>query len=634
MENQTDNFNYVFSTYLIDVAKRELLSNGVEVPIQARVLDLLIYLLENRDRVVDRNELFEAIWPDMAVTDAAIARAIMKVRKAVGDDASQQAIIKTLHGHGYRFVAEVKTVDAPETEQVQIPGQAALSVFRQPGNYRKLAFQLIVVFLAILLGTVYLNSWRSAKTVTESQYPPNSIAVLPFVNTSVDPANEYLSDGISEELLHLLAKIPKLRVVSSSSSFSFKGKNLDIPTIAEQLNVAYVLNGSVRRSGNTIRVTAQLIDVSNDSHLWSETYDRTLEDIFAVQDEIARIVVGKLEVTLLTDTPTIRKTNPGAYTLYLQARHLGTQFTIAAFTQSNKLYEQALTIDPNFAAAWSGLAANYINQTLTGHRSTDDGIKRARDAAHRSLALDPEQATALAHLSRVALRFDRDLGTAARYLQQAWALEPTNPDILRHVATLDRSLGRLSEAIAVNKYVIERDPVNPASHYFLGFSYLLDRRLDEAVSSFYNALMLSPDHVSAHYRIGVALYYKGEQSAALAEMQQERGVTKKLMGAVMIHHALGQTDASDSALTELIDKYAQTTAYNIAYLLAFRGENDRAFEWLDNAVRYNDPGLAQIAYQVEFTGIHGDPRWLPFLKSIGMAPEQLEVIEFKVTLPE
>jgi len=469
---------------------------------------------------------------------------------------------------------------------------------------------------------------------TEPQSPPNSIAVLPFVNMSDDAANEYFSDGISEELLNLLAKIPELRVISRSSAFSFKGKDFDIPTVATKLNVAYVLEGSVRKADNQVRITAQLIEARSDTHMWSETYDRTLDDIFAIQDEIAAEVVARLKVMLLGDAPKTEETDPEAYALYLQARHLGRRGTSGAWEQSIALYQRALAIDPNYATAWSGLAIIYIMQSGWGQLPLDEGFTLARETANQALALNPVYAPAHASLGSIALLYDRDLEATARHFEHALALEPANLEILSEVADLVAKLGRLEEAIEMMKYVVNRDPVNPYYHELLGFSYLWAMRLDEAIASFRTALTLSPGYRAAHYRIGVALLLKGESQAALTEMQQEQMEYKRLEGEAIVYHTLGQAFASNAALAELIDKNEYGGAYNIAYVLAFRGEADRAFAWLDKAVLYNDSGLPQIASQPEFTNIHDDPRWLPFLESIGMSPEQLDAIEFKITLPE
>ena len=461
----------------------------------------------------------------------------------------------------------------------------------------------------------------------------NSIAVLPFVNMSDEASNEYFSDGLSEELLNLLTRIPELRVVARTSSFSFKGQNLEIPEIARRLKVAHVLEGSVRKAGNRVRITAQLIKANDGYHLWSESYDRTLNDIFAIQDEIAAEVVAQLKVELLGDVPIVKKINPQAFALYLQARHLGSQHTAEAFEQSNRLYQQALAIDPNYATAWAGLARNYHLQAGIGLLPNNEGNLQARAAAQQALAIDPEHALAHAYLGRIAAMYDQDLESAARHLERALALEPANPDILNRGAALARDLSRLDEAIAMGKHSVNRDPVNPQSHSVLGKCYLWAGRLDEAIASLRTTLTLSPTFINAHYRIGVALLLKGEPEAALAEMQQERQA-KRLEGEAIVNHALGRQTESDASLAGLIDTFTGNTAYNIAYVLAFRDEADLAFEWLDKAVQHNDNGLTQIANQPEFASIHNDPRWLPFLESIGKSPKQLAAIKFKVTLPE
>jgi len=465
-------------------------------------------------------------------------------------------------------------------------------------------------------------------------YGDKSIAVLPFVNMSSDAEQEYFSDGISEELLNLLAGIPELRVISRSSAFSFKGQNLEIPEIAERLNVAHILEGSVRKAGDRVRITAQLIEARSDTHLWSETYDRTLDDIFAVQDEIAATVVEQLKITLLGAAPRVQETDPEAYALYLQAIYLGRLGTAEGLEQSNTLYQQALAIDPDYAAAWDGLAANYNNQSGRGLVPPAEGYALAREAANRALAIDPDYAMAEGRLGWIAMYYDNDLATAARHYQRALALDPANIYIISDAASLLYSLGRLGQAIALGEYQTARDPANPSAHYNLGSSYFAAGRLDEAIASYQTALRLSPGNLGAHYFIGRALLFKGEPQAALAAVQQEEFEALRLIGLAMAHHALRDIPASDAALAELIDKYEQDAAYNIAYVLAFRNEADRAFDWLDKAVAYGDPGLTEIVNEPAFANIHNDPRWLPFLASIGKAPAQLDAIEFEVTLPQ
>ncbi len=473
-----------------------------------------------------------------------------------------------------------------------------------------------------------------ASALAVSVADAKSIAVLPFVNMSDDESNEYFSDGISEELLNLLAKIPKLRVAAQTSSFSLKGKEMQILEVGEILKVDHVLEGSVRKAGNQVRITAQLIKVDDGYHMWSETYDRTLDNIFAIQDEIAVAVVEQLKITLLGQVPTVKKTDPTAYALYLRARQLARQSNAKAWEQSIVLYQQALAAAPGYASAWAGLADVYSRQTNKALRSFDEGYALALDAAEKALEVDPENADAHASLGSIALSSNSDIAMSARHFEQALALGADNPDILLEAAILARSLGRQDVAIALLEFVVARDPVNSISHYRLGSTYLWAGRLDAAIASIRIALSLSPGRIVAQWAIGVALLLKGEPKAALEAMQQESDKGWRTAGLVLAYHALGQVAESDAALVEIIESLEHEAAYNIAYLFAFRGESDRAFEWLDKAVQYNDPGLQDIPVQPLFSNVHSDPRWLPFLESIGKSPRQLAAIGFKVTLPE
>ncbi|MEK6255129.1 MAG: tetratricopeptide repeat protein, partial [Gemmatimonadales bacterium] len=433
-----------------------------------------------------------------------------------------------------------------------------------------------------------------------------------------------------------LSKASGLLVIARNSSFTYTGKSVDIRTVGRELGVTSVLEGSVRRAGDRVRITAQLIDARSDTHMWSDTWDRSLDDIFAIQDEIAADVVAQLKVTLVGESPTVEETDPEAYALYLQARQLGRRGSVESVEQSIALYEQALEIEPDYAAAWAGLARNYTFQVAFVPGVIDEGIRLAREAANRALAIDPEYAPAYATLSGIASAYDNDLATAAQHLERALALEPTNPDIIGAAAGLVRKLGRLDEAIALREYAVARDPVTPGGHFGLGWTYVDNGRPGEAVASFRTLLSLSPGRIGTQESIGTALLYMGEPEAALSAMQQESEEGFRLIGLARAYHALGQASESDAALAELIEieENEPGWAYNIAYVLAYRGEADRAFEWLDTAVEYNDSGLWTIPGSIQFANIHDDPRWLPFLESIGKSPEQLAAIEFEVRLPQ
>ena len=356
--------------------------------------------------------------------------------------------------------------------------------------------------LFLLGGGTFWYVQRTSETATVATPPSptavaaatdRSIAVLPFVNMSADKEQEYFADGISEELLNLLAQMPELRVIARTSSFSFKGEKLDIAEIAKRLHVAHVLEGSVRKSGNTVRITAQLVRASDRSHLWSHTYDRQMTDVFKVQDEIAAAVVSELKVKLLGAAPKTKETDPKAYALFLQARDISLQFSAAALEQAIALYQQALALDPKYAPAWVGLADTYLRQIAGGLRLADEGAQLAREATTQALSIDPQFAPAHAALGLVAITYDRDLETAARHLEHALTLEPANPDSINTAGFLVRRLGRLAQAIAIGEYVITLDPINGDAYDDLGFSYFYAGRYDDAIAMFRTVLRLSPN---------------------------------------------------------------------------------------------------------------------------------------------
>ncbi|MDB6114795.1 MAG: hypothetical protein JWQ62_1740 [Lacunisphaera sp.] len=460
-----------------------------------------------------------------------------------------------------------------------------------------------------------------------------SIAVLPFVNMSTDADQGFFADGLAEELLNLLAKIPALQVTSRSSAFSYKGKDFKLAQVARELNVAHILEGSVRKSGTHLRITAQLIDARTDTHLWSETYDRSLDDIFAVQDEIAAAVVGQLQVTLLGAAPKTKAANPRAYALFLQARQLAHQLTNESLQQAVTFYQQALAVDPGLAAGWTGLAECYMVQSDFGQRTNEEGYRLARDAAQKAIAIDPNSAMAYAELGINYAAFGEDRAKAADAFAHALALEPANTDIITVAMKFARGLGRYEQVIALGEYVVIHDPLNTLAHATLGGAYIRAGRYDEGMASMETALRLAPGRSLGYYSIAMTLVQKGDPKAALVTIQKEPAGSWRTDGLAIVYHALGRKTESDAALAELIAKYERESAWNIAYVYAFRGEADAAFEWLEKAIVYHDPGLSLTAVQPQFANIRSDPRWLPFLRRIGLAPEQLAAIKFDVKVP-
>jgi TolB-like protein/Tfp pilus assembly protein PilF len=526
-----------------------------------------------------------------------------------------------------------RTADATPAELSQI--------IAAPASQRWPAGVLALVGMTALLAGAWYVGRQSAPAAADAAsagatagVSAASIAVLPFADMSPDKDQEYFSDGISEELLNLLAKIPGLEVAARTSSFSFKGQNLEIPEIAERLNVAHVLEGSVRKSGNQVRVTAQLIRANDGFHMWSETWDRTLDNIFAIQDEIAADVAAQLKVTLLASAPGVVETDPEAYALYLQARQLGRQVTVEGLEESVALYQQALEIDPDYAAAWAGLARAYNMQVLSGLRPPFE-VRLGREAANRTLAIDPTYADAFASLAWISNNFDVDAEASVRYYVRALALDPANPDIIADAAGLARDLGRLDEAIAWLKYSGARDPVNPFVHQSMATVYLWAGRLDEAIESYRTALKLVPGRISAHYGIGTALLLKGEPEQALAEFDLEVGDEEyRVKGTALALHDLGRAAEFDSTFSELRERWGGRWPSEVAHVYAWTGDADATFEWLEKAILQNEDGLNTQFLQPFYAPIRADPRWAAFRERTGTSEEQLAAIDFEVTLPK
>src|SRR5437762_9367196 len=356
--------------------------------------------------------------------------------------------------HGVRI--EISNLYSDEVGNPQLPKKLE-AVRKHRAHVRWAAVAIGLLVLGAIVAAFMIVSRGPTRSLTA--IPEKSIAVLPFVDMSAGKDQEYFSDGISEELLNLLAKIPQLQVTARTSSFAFKGKETSIPEIARTLHVAHVLEGSVRKAGNSVRITAQLIKAGTDTHLWSQTYDRKLDDIFAIQDEIAADVVKQLKVTLLGAAPKARTTDPEAYALYLQAVQLGRQFTAEAFQQSDALFRKVLAIDPRYAPAWNGLARNFGNEPSQGLLSNKEGYAQAREANMKALAIDPDYAPAHAQLGWTAMYDDNDLAGAAQHLKRALAVDPADLDVLNNSAALLQSVGRLDESLTLEEAILRRDPV-------------------------------------------------------------------------------------------------------------------------------------------------------------------------------
>jgi len=446
-----------------------------------------------------------------------------------------------------------------------------------------------------------------------------SIAVLPFVNMSSDPEQEFFSDGISEQVLDLLSHVPELRVIARTSSFSFKDKDVDVATIAQQLNVSHVLEGSVRKSGNRVRVTAQLIRATDSSHLWSNTYDRELKDIFAVQDEIAAAVVRQLKVALLGGELPARSaaTSLEAYNLYLKARFLFDQHTEQSMAKAVEYYEAALAIDPVYADAWAGLAEAQSVRADEAYVDYAVGAATARAVAQKALELDPAAAKAHFALGLVQFSHDWDWPAAQASLDRAIELDPNEAMALSLAGSLAQVLGRDEAGIELCRRAVASNPLGAYERVQLGWALAQAGQLDDAEKEIRTALELAPDYAQGWYLLGVTLLLKGQPQAALDAMQSEPGEKWRLSGLPLAYHALGRKQESEAALREAKAKYAETMTYQIALVHAYRGETDEAFDWLDRSYEVRDTGMAWfLRTDPLLANLKSDPRYAALLRKM------------------
>ncbi len=462
-----------------------------------------------------------------------------------------------------------------------------------------------------------------------------SIAVLPFVNRSRGEEDEYFSDGLADELLNVLTKIRGLRVAARASSFQFKGKNEDLAVIGEKLNVATLLDGSVRKSGNRVRISVQLVKASDRVQLWSETYDRTLDDIFAVQDDIAQSVVKELRTTLLGEPPDSDASglakadvavaakghgqNAEAHRLYLQGKYFIERLTHEDTVRGIKYLKEALALDPSHAAAWAELSRAHASSGGYGWEPVFEGYRNAREAAERAMLLAPDLAEAHVRLSAVQRMHDWDWKGAEESASRSLQLAPGNAEVLRSAGALAHLLGRFEEAESLLLRSIEQDPLNAGGYHALGMLYRGMDRPTDAERAFRKSIELSPQRIASHHILAILLAEQGRHGEALAIVNLEPADWARLTGLSYIHHLAGRNAESDEALRKLEADHGTDSAYQIAAVHASRGELDESFKWLERAIAERDAGMAQMKTEPSFRPLHGDPRWRALLKKVGLA---------------
>ena len=633
-----------FDRFVLDSVERLLSCDGTPVSLTPKAFDTLICLVRNQGRMVTKDELLRQVWPDTFVEEINLAVNISTIRKALGENRQECRFIATVPGRGYRFVAEVQNIadQNPDTNASRTAEHAATADSEDPGighntgngsafghkpaaarGKRSLLMLAIPAVLTLAIAAIlgsYL--WRGQKQTKESVPAISSIAVLPFTDLSQDQAQQYFIYGLTEQLINDLARVPDLKVVGRSSSFQFKDKNEDLRAVGRTLGVASVLEGSVSQEGDRVRIRAELVKTDDGFQLWSESYDRKIDDIFAVQDEIARAATGALRLKLSGANASTREqvTNARAYEAYLRAQFFTTRGRDKATLDSALAYsEQAINLDPKYAPAWA--VRSYILDTMgdVGLIEPETAFRRARDDAERAIELDSNGPSGYLALAWVQINRDWNWEGAELSLDKAAEFQPGSASILRFRSFLAHSRGQLKEAIAFHEQAITLDPLFASSHSYLAFLLYSAGQYDKALVSAQKALELNPQKTYDHFTRGEAFLAQGRLEQSLAEMKLEPGAYWRLTGEALVYHALSREQDSNAALTQLINQYQQSMAYQIAEVYAYRGDPDLAFQWLNRAYQQRDSGMRSLKIDPLLKTLHKDTRYSELLRKMRLA---------------
>ena len=715
---------FAFGDFEADEALRELRRDGHPIELQATPLRLLLYLLRNRDRVISKDELLDRVWSETAVSEGALSTALKEIRSALGDTGSQQRVIQTLRGQGYRLIAPVEEhpATAPATTEPAREAVSQLSGLIHEVHRRSLwqvlgiylvgawvAFQgiealvsglglpewvpgfalvLLIVGLPIVLATAFVQegvgvgevpfdaaapseagqattiaggaglhlvlTWRNvivAGTLVfglagilaagwlllggETGRSPEtirSIVVLPFADMSPGGDQEYFADGMSEELINRLSKIEDLRVVARTSAFAFKGKNVDIRDIGEQLDVAAVVEGSVRKAGDQLRITAQLVQAADGFHLWSETYDRQLDDVFAIQDDISRAIAAALETRLVSKQASKPPTaDVRAYELYLMGRFFWIQRTEEGHRKAIQYFEQALELDPEYALAYSGLADSYVLLALDFGLPADY-LAKAQEAATRAVSIDDSLAEG--HASLGFLRYHtHDWPGSEVELRRALAINPSYAMAHSWYAVLLMTTGRIDESLAEIRLALQLDPLSGVINSVAGRLHLVARDYDTAIDRLARALELNPD-LPRYYHSDLAYAYHraGMEAEAVEAFMDSLGPSVSPEVESLLRKVLERSGLKGGVRKMLELQAARTgkpcSLADSPTLYAFVEERENALACLQHfqqEARRGDP-LGRIAvssfnfFKVNpvWDGYRSDPRFTAFLTSMGL----------------
>jgi TolB-like protein/DNA-binding winged helix-turn-helix (wHTH) protein len=628
-----------FGQFALDSRKRTVSRAESPVFLTPKAFDVLLFLVQNPNRLVTKEELLQAVWGDTFVEEGNLTQYISHLRKALGDNSGDSRLIVTIARKGYQFTARVTVAEAAAIAKpaaVQVPGiteslrvdarpipeyATKEAVSKAPRRWRIAAAVAVSTF--ILAAAAYTSRRHYAGTK-----PPRSqkimLAVLPFDNLTGDPNKEYLADGLTEETISQLGRLSpeQLGVIARTSVMGYKHKDERLDQIGRDLSVQYVLENSLRESGNHLRLTAQLIQVKDQTHLWAQDYDYLAKDILNVQDDVAKAVAHEIRVRLTSqqqaELAQSHPANPEAFDAYLQGYYHFERDTAKDTDMAARYYERATQLDPYYALAWVGLSRARNWQVNVSLIPAEEGHRLARGAVERALALNPNLAEAHTQMGRIKQQVDFDWAGADVSFRRAVELEPGNPEVVRTAAGAAGMLGRFDEALQLNRRALDLDPLNADSWESLAETEFFMGQLDKAAADCKKALELNPDVVAAHMVLSQIYVMQERPHDALPELELERYDPVRAFLYPIAYYALGRKNESDAALNELIAKYHSGAAYQIAEVYAFRNQSDKAFEWLERAYAQRDSSLIVTKVEPLLKNLHNDPRYAALLKKLNL----------------
>jgi TolB-like protein/DNA-binding winged helix-turn-helix (wHTH) protein/Tfp pilus assembly protein PilF len=618
-----------FDNFELDVRAGELRKRGVRLRLQGQPLQVLAALLSRAGEVVTREELRAQIWTaDTFVDfDHSLHNAVARLREALGDSAETPRYIETLPRRGYRFIAAV------EREEAQAPRCSAESVGLgevsvAPGLSKPRTLLITTIVALLVIACAVRLAWTGAHP-TIAAPRPNSIAVLPLDNLSGDASEEFFADGMTDQLITDLAKIESLRVISRTSVMQYKGTKKSLPEIARELNVDAIVEGSVIRSGERVRVTAQLLQASTDQHLWAETYDRDRGDVLKLQAEVADAIAQHVRVQMTPlQKAQLRRAdvvNPAAYDSYLKGRlYFTTGFSKPdSLKKAQQDFEESIQKDPNFALAYAGLADTYVYLAFTGALAKDPAHGAAKQALAKALQLDETIGEAHDALGVLSWRFDWDWETAEREFNRAIALAPSYSCAHEDRAIFLAFVGRRAEALAELAKINQMD-YGFSSAMAESMTYYELRDYAGLVEASKRGLLFDPEDAFLHYLLGVGYEATGKLPEAISQYQKAMKTWDDPTVGVALAHvysAAGRKAEANKILRDLqrMSKQTLVRSYTMATIYAGLGENDKAFELLEKACSEKSLDISfSLKSDLLLDDLRADPRFQSMLRRIGL----------------